>query len=113
MHDDKSTYTRIAEGGMHIVIADIDAVNLGGLAVLAYCHQQYPSIATYAITPIDDDHRKGLARDLGGCQGFFYLMSDGLQIDVSRGMAAVLSAGPPAWEARHGGIKSGAGYEAS
>ena len=113
VHDDKSTYTRIAKDGMHIVIADIDTVDLGGLAVLAYCHQQYPSIQTYAITPVDDDHRKGLARDLGGCQGFFYLMNDGLRIDASRGMAAVLSAGRPDWEARHGGIRTGAGHETS
>jgi len=88
VHSYGQAYKRILKENVDAVVADIDAVDLGGLAALAYCHQHDPSITTYAIAPTDDAYRKTLARDLGGCDGFFYLVKGSLKIDFSRGMAA-------------------------
>jgi len=93
VHSDKHAYDLMLQESMDVVIADIDAVDLGGLAMLAYCHHQDPSIITYAIAPIDDGYRKKLARDLGGCRGFFYLINKRLEIDTCRGVAAELATG--------------------
>jgi len=93
VHSDKQAYDRMLQESMDIVIADIDAVNLGGLAVLAYCHHHDPSTITYAIAPVEDGYRKKLARDLGGCRGFFYLINKRLEIDACRGVAAELATG--------------------
>jgi CheY-like chemotaxis protein len=91
VHSDKQAYDLMLQESMDVVIADIDAVKLGGLAVLVYCHHQDPSIITYAIAPVDDGYRKKLARDLGGCRGFFYLINKRLEIDTCRGVAAELA----------------------
>lgn len=93
VHSDHDAYARMLQENVDIVIADIDAVDLGGLAVLAYCHHHDRSIATYAVTPIDDGYRKKLARDLCGCRGYFYLANGSHDVDSSRGMAAGIAAG--------------------
>lgn len=92
VQSDRMAYERLMAAVPDVIIADIDAVNLGGLALLAYCHHRDPSIATYAIAPANDGYRKKLARDLAGCRGFFYLLSEQLMIDSERGMGAVLAA---------------------
>jgi DNA-binding response OmpR family regulator len=92
VHSDLQAYDSILTKGIDAVVADIDAADLGGLAVLAFCHHRYPAIATYAITQPDDEYGKKMARDAGGCQGYFYLTKGRLQIDPGRGMAAELSA---------------------
>lgn len=92
-HSDVNAYDRILREHMDVVVADIDTEDLGGLAILAYCHRHDPSISTCAVTAADDAYRNKLARDIGGCRGFFYLINGGLKIDSSRGMAAALAAG--------------------
>jgi len=91
VQNDMEAYERITQEFVGVVIADIDGVNLGGLAILAYCHQHTPSITTYAIAPTNDPYRKKLARDIGGCRGFFYLLSNSLRVDCSRGMGKELT----------------------
>jgi len=91
VHSDKQAYEYLLHRHADIAIADIDAIRLGGLAVLTYCHHQTPSIATYAISPAEHPYRQHLARNLGGCDGFFYLRDGRPDIDSSRGMAAQLA----------------------
>jgi len=90
VHSDKQAYQRVLHDHMDLVIADIDAVDLGGLAVLIYCHHHEPAVATVAITPVNDDYRKKLARELGGCSGFFYLQYDSLNINLCAGVKTLL-----------------------
>jgi DNA-binding response OmpR family regulator len=90
VHSDLQAYDGILANGIDAVVADIDAADLGGLAVLAFCHHRHPAITTYAITQPDDEYGKKMARDAGGCEGYFYLMRGRLQIDPGRGMAAEL-----------------------
>lgn len=94
VHSDKQAYERMQKEPLDVVIADIDAINLGGLAVLTYCHHQDQSLRIYAIAPRDDGYRKKIARDLAGCAGFFYLVNGSLDIDTCRGMAARLERHP-------------------
>ena len=70
---DGQAYERIQDERFDTVIADIDTADLGGLAVLAFCHHSYPAIATYAIARYDDEDGKRLAREAGGCRGYFHL----------------------------------------
>lgn len=70
---DRQAYERIQDEHFNTIIADIDTADLGGLDVLAFCHQSYPAIATYAIARHDDEHGKRLARETGGCRGYFHL----------------------------------------
>jgi len=95
VHSDSQAYSSILNEKMDIVIADIDAVDLGGLAMMTFCHHHYPSITTYAIAPMEDAQRKKLAHELGGCKGFFYLANNGHSINLSRGMGATFMAGLP------------------
>lgn len=90
VHNDLQARGRIMNKHFDIVIADIDAVELGGLSILAFCHHRYPSIITYAIAQDDDAFGKKMGRDAGGCQGFFYLTKGKNQIDLNRGMSAQL-----------------------
>lgn len=92
VHSNLQAYDSILTDAIDAVVADIDAVNLGGLAMLAFCHRRYPAIITYAITQPDDEYGKRMARDAGGCEGYFYLTKGRLQLDLDRGMAAELSA---------------------
>lgn len=89
--DDKSAYTYLRKDRTQIVIADIDTEDLGGLALLTFCHQQHASITTYGISPVEDSHHKELAISLGGCRDFFYLKPNGQQIDTRRGIAASMA----------------------
>jgi len=93
VHSDMEAYEHLQKGLVTTVIADIDSIDLGGLAVLSYCHHNYPAIKSYAITLFEDGYRKKLARELGGCSGFFHLLRDSLKVDLRRGMAALLSTG--------------------
>jgi len=90
VHSDKRAYERMLQANMDLVIADIDAVDLGGLALLVYCHHHDHSATTYAIAPVNDGYRKKLACALGGCRGFFYLQNGSLNIDLCSGAAAAL-----------------------
>jgi DNA-binding NtrC family response regulator len=92
VHLENDAYKGIRGGKLNVLIADIEAAGLGGLAALIYCHHRYPQVAIYAILQSDDSHLKMLARDLAGCRGFFYLKNKGLKIDTDRGVAAWLSA---------------------
>ena len=73
VHSDLLAYDHIQEESFDTVIADIDTADLGGLAVLAFCHHRYPQIATYAIARPDDEYGKRMAREAGGCRGYFHL----------------------------------------
>ena len=95
VHSDQEAYDCIKMDHIDTVVADIDAVDLGGLAVLAFCHHHFPAITTYAIAQTDDEYGKRMARDAGGCDGYFYLIKGTLQIDSRHGMAAELAAEHP------------------
>jgi len=92
-HDEVAAYSGIIKGKTNVIIADIDAVELGGLALLSYCHHQHPHITTFAITSYHDGLRKRQARELGGCKGFFYLEDESMRIDMTRGLAAQILIG--------------------
>lgn len=70
---DRQAYDRIQDEHFDTVIVDIDSNGLGGQDVLAFCYQRFPAIATYAIARHDDEHGKRLAREAGGCRGYFHL----------------------------------------
>jgi len=86
VHRDKQAYGLILQGHMDVVIADIDAADLGGLAMLSYARHHWPSIVTYGITESRDEYLKRLARDMGGCEGFFYVTKGRLELDAGAGM---------------------------
>ena len=90
---DKQGYARLSGGGCHAVVADIDAADLGGLALLIYAKRHWPCVTTYAITRNEDAYLKQLACEMAGCQGFFHLSTDGMTLEMHSGMAARL-AGP-------------------
>lgn len=87
VHSPVQAYDHILTDSFGAVVADIDTADLGGMAVLAFCHHRYPAIITYAIAQADDEYGKKMAREAGGCQGYFYLMKGGLQINANRGIA--------------------------
>jgi CheY-like chemotaxis protein len=87
---DKQAYAPILQGDVDVVVADIDASDLGGMAVLVYCKQHRPSITTFALTRGTYSYLARLAHALGGCEGFFYLSNGKLEVDTHAGMAAQL-----------------------
>lgn len=92
VHQDRQAYAMILGGEVDTVITDIETSHLGGLAVLTYCKRHWPSISTYAIARNSGDaYLKKLARDMGGCRGYFYLTDSRLDIDTGIGMAAKLT----------------------
>jgi CheY-like chemotaxis protein len=102
VHQDKQAYALILRGGLDTVITDIETSQLGGLAVLTYCKRHWPSITTYAIARNSGDaYLKKLARDMGGCRGFFYLTDSQLEVDTGIGMAAQLMRQPAMHPAAH------------
>jgi DNA-binding NtrC family response regulator len=103
VHSSLRAYDCIQTDNLDTMIADIDTADLGGLAVLAFCHHRNPAITSYAIVQADDEYKKKMARDAAGCRGYFYLMKGSLRVDPDRGMAAELAAGFPS------GLMSGAG----
>lgn len=80
--DDRHAYEQMLRHQFDVVVADIDAVDLGGLALLAYCHQNVPEMTTYALAQGEDYERKRLARELCGCQGFLSFQNGGPRGDV-------------------------------
>lgn len=88
VHRDEDAYWNLAKGRLNAVIADIDASNLGGLAVLVYAKRYWPSVITYAITRDDDPFIKHLATHMAKCESFFYLLKGKMMIDSHAGMAA-------------------------
>lgn len=91
VHADRQVYELIPKGGVDVVVADIDAGGLGGMAALVYCQRRWPSITTFAITRGDDAYLEKLARDMGGSRGCFYLVDGRMEIDMHSGVAATLS----------------------
>lgn len=87
VHRDKQAYGLILQGRMDVVIADIDGAGLGGLAVLSYARHHWPSIVTYGISESRDSYLERLARDMGGCQGFFHVAEGRRELDTGTGMA--------------------------
>lgn len=100
VHSGTQAYARLLKTHIDIVVANIDAHDLGGLAFLTFCHQHYPWITTYGIAPKDDSYRKRLACDMGGCKEFFYLVDESMMIDFDRGMGADLAPRDDARQAR-------------
>lgn len=94
VHTDRQAYALILQGNVDAVVADIDASDLGGMAVLFYCKHHQPSIRTFALTKGADSYLETLARDMGGCEGFFYRTGGKLEIDTHAGMAARLVGSP-------------------
>lgn len=90
VHTDKQAYDLILQGDMDVVVADIDGIDLGGLAVLAHTKHHWPSIKTFAITENGDFYIKKLARDMGGSEGFFYLKKGRIELDPHMGLGAQL-----------------------
>lgn len=102
VHQDKQAYALILRGGLDAVITDIETSQLGGLAVLTYCKRHWPSITTYAIARNGGDaYLKKLARDMGGCRGYFYLTDSLLEVDTTIGMVAQLMRQPAADATTH------------
>ena len=77
IHKDRQAYALIQQGEMDVVVADIDGIDLGGLAVLAYAQKE-------------DLFLKKLARDMGGCRGFFYRIKGKMELDTHTGMVTQL-----------------------
>lgn len=73
VQSDVLAYDCLLEHEVGTVVADIDTASLGGLALLAFCHRRHPEIMTYAIARPEDEHGKRMARDAGGCRGYFCL----------------------------------------
>jgi DNA-binding NtrC family response regulator len=73
VRSDLQAYNSIKHERYDTVIADIDNADLGGQALLAFCHHRYPNIDTYAIARPDDEYGMDLARKAGGCRGFYHL----------------------------------------
>lgn len=90
VNTDKQAYNLILQGDMDAVVADIDGIDLGGLAVLAHTKYHWPTIKTFAITKNGDLYIKKLARDMGGCEGFFYLKKEKIELDTRMGLGAQL-----------------------
>lgn len=93
VHTDRQAYALILQGNTNVVVADINASDLGGMAVLFYCKQHQPAIRTFALTQGTDAYLEMLAHDMGGCEGFFYQSNGRLEIDRHAGMAARLVRG--------------------
>lgn len=91
VHNDREAYPIILQGNVDAVITDIDTIDLGGLAILIYAKHHWPSTMTYAITQSRSLYLKRLARDLGGCQGFFYIIEGRMKLDTHTGLAAQLT----------------------
>jgi CheY-like chemotaxis protein len=91
---DKQAFAPILQGNVDVVIADIDASDLGGMAVLVYCKHHRPSITTFALTRGAYPYLERLAYELAGCEGFFYLSDGKLEVDTRTGMAARLLSQP-------------------
>lgn len=90
VHSDREAYALIMNGDIDVVIADINGAGLGALAVLAYTKDHWPSILTYAIARNDDPFLKKLARNMGGCLGFFYRVKGRIELDIHTGVAPEL-----------------------
>jgi hypothetical protein len=88
IHKDKEAYAHILKGNIDTVVSDIDASALGGLAVMTYCKRHWPAVVSYAITRGDDLYLKKLARDMGGCEGFFYMAKGRIELDMQTGLLA-------------------------
>jgi CheY-like chemotaxis protein len=82
VHKDRQAYALMQQGNTDVVVADIDAADLGGLAVLSYAKHHWPSIMAYAIARNDDPFLKKLAQDLGGCLGFFRRVKGTIELDI-------------------------------
>lgn len=88
--NDREAYPIIQQGNVDAIIADIDTADLGGLAILIHARHHFPSVMTYAITHSRSLDLKRMARDLGGCQGFFYMVEGKMELDTDTGLAAQL-----------------------
>jgi DNA-binding NtrC family response regulator len=73
VQSDRLAYECLLEHDVCTVVADIDTADLGGLALLAFCHRRHPDIMTYAIARPGDEYGQRMAREAGGCRGFFGL----------------------------------------
>ena len=91
LNQDRQAYHEIAGGSTHVVVADIDHTDLGGLALLAHIKRHWPAMETYAMTRDEDAYAKQLARNIGGCRAFFYLSRGKFSLDMHRGWAAHIS----------------------
>lgn len=87
---DREAYSIIRQGYVDAIIADIDTADLGGLAILIHAKCHLPSIMTYAITHRRSLYLNRIARDLGGCQGFFYMVEGKMELNTHAGLAAQL-----------------------
>jgi hypothetical protein len=86
LQQDKQACDLILQGSVDAVVADIDEVDLGGLAVLAYAKHHWPTIMTYAITEDRNPYLKRLALELGGCLGFIYRIKGRMELDARTGL---------------------------
>lgn len=88
VYSDRDAYQIIHHRNVDVLIADIESHDISGLAVMIWCKNYHPSITSYAICRNGHRQAMHLARDFGGCEGYFYLMDERpLQIDTSHGMA--------------------------
>jgi len=86
VRQDRQAYALIQNGNIDVVIADLNSVDIGGMAVLTYVRHHWPSIMTYAIARNDDPFLKKLARDMGGCLGFFHRVKGQIELDTRSGI---------------------------
>jgi len=89
VYSDREAYQAIHQRNVDVIITDIESQNIGGLAVMIWCKNYHPSIIPYAICKKGQRDIMQLARDFGGCAGYFYLKDQRpMEVDVSQGMAA-------------------------
>jgi hypothetical protein len=86
LQQDKLACDLVLQGRVDAVIADIDEVDLGGLAVLAYAKHHCPTVMTYAITEDRNPYIKRLALELAGCLGFIHRVQGRMELDTRTGL---------------------------
>lgn len=91
VYSDMAAYQAIQNRNVDVFIADIESLDIGGLAVMIWCKNYHSSIIPYAICKNGHHRQMQLAHDFGGCAGYFYLKDDRpLEINTDCGIAARL-----------------------
>lgn len=84
--DDALEFLR--DNDVSVVVADIDATGMDGLALLAWCKRERPGIAAYAVCQANSG--RCLSAHVQGVDGFFYLAPQRHQLDARHGIARQL-----------------------
>lgn len=89
VNDEFAAYQAVYRRDIDIIISDIGSWKAGGLAVMVWCKRHCPWVVPYAICRRDQWKLMQIARDYGGCEGYFYLTDDESPLlDTNHGMTA-------------------------